>query len=120
MRFHRGVVGTITLFAFLAVGPTAASASGNPPISWIQQFGTSASDFAMSVATDGGDVYVVGSTTGVLTSADGQVQTNANPNQDPKKPTRDAFIRKYDSAGHEGWKREVGTPGNGSATYVPD
>lgn len=73
---------------------------------WTLQFGTTASDSSSSVSVDGnGNVYVVGYTEGTLphlASIGG----------------RDAFVRKYDSAGKELWTRQFGTNGSDEAHGV--
>jgi hypothetical protein len=63
---------------------------------WTRQFGTSGSDFVSGIAVGTSDVYVAGSTEGVLPG-----QTNSG--------WVDAFIRKYDLDGSELWTRQIGT-----------
>ena len=63
---------------------------------WRRQFGTTKYDSPAGVATDASDnVYVAGSTDGPLAG------TLRGP--------RDAFLIKFDSAGHQLWRRQVGT-----------
>ncbi|HYQ02502.1 MAG TPA: SBBP repeat-containing protein [Polyangiaceae bacterium] len=86
--------------------PSSNAVCGTP--SQYRQFGTSAYDTALGVATDGsGNVYVAGSTNGSLTKA-------ANLNGD-------AFIRKYDPNGTVLWTRQFGNTSTTRATSVaPD
>jgi len=63
---------------------------------WRRQFGTTKYDSPAGVATDASDnVYVAGSTDGPLAG------TLRGP--------RDAFLIKFDSAGNQLWRRQVGT-----------
>ena len=72
------------------------SYDGDGNLRWTHQFGTTAIDFATSVATDvNGNVYVAGSTSGDLEG------TNAGSD--------DVFIRSYDSDGTLRWTRQFGT-----------
>ncbi len=72
---------------------------------WRRQFGMSGYDFARSVSTDAsGNVYVVGSTEGVLHEMNSGLQ--------------DAFVRKYSSAGTEQWTRQFGTTSTDYAQAV--
>lgn len=65
---------------------------------WARQPGTSGVDAAWSVATDAdGSVYVAGQTEGVLAG--------------PRKGDGDAFLIKYDGAGHRLWALQPGTSG---------
>ena len=87
--------------SMLAIVATAiglpAGANGQPPL-WTSQFGTSAFDAAVGVASDsGGNVYVAGRTEGALPgqAAAGEL---------------DAYIRKYDRNGRVVWTRQFGTP----------
>lgn len=67
-------------------------------VDWIQQFGTSSTDYCESVSADGlGNVYVSGYTDGSLGG--------------PSAGARDAFVRKYDAAGVLQWTRQLGTSG---------
>src|SRR3972149_9981058 len=83
----------VVAFLLLFLGQDAAAED----IIGIRQFGTSAGDVGQDVAVDAaGNAYVVGNTGGTLpgqTSAGGQ----------------DAYVRKYDPAGNEGWTRQFGT-----------
>ncbi len=63
---------------------------------WTHQFGTSRWDVARAVATDASGVYVAGWTLGTLPD-----QASAGG--------LDAFLRKYDADGTEGWTRQFGT-----------
>jgi hypothetical protein len=78
-----------------------SSAVFGQEILWIRQFGTLQWDHATDVAVDQtGNVYVVGSTYGVL------------PDQ-TKVGARDAFVRKYNSSGNELWTRQFGATWDG-------
>lgn len=71
----------------------------------ILQLGTSADDFANDVAVDGvGNVYVAGATKGGL----------AGTNQG----LFDLFLVKFDPAGTELWRRQLGTPADDEALGV--
>ena len=78
---------------------------------WTRQFGSVDHDVAMDVSADESSVYVVGTTTGILSD-----QPRAG----------NAFIRKYNSDGEEIWTRQYGTNGaranaisiNSSGVYV--
>jgi len=73
---------------------------------WTRQFGTSYWDEARGVAVDSfGNVYVAGSTRGVLP---GQTSSGYS----------DAFIRKYDGSGNELWTRQFGTSDSDEARGV--
>ncbi|MHA2356190.1 MAG: hypothetical protein ACXADC_13500 [Candidatus Thorarchaeota archaeon] len=69
---------------------------------WTRQFGTVGDDLGTRIKVDGDEVYVLGRTDGVLTSADGVLLTSSG--------NSDAFIRKYDSSGNEIWTRMFGFP----------
>jgi hypothetical protein len=75
---------------------------------WKRQPGTSASDLAIDVATDtDGNVYLVGYTFGALGG--------------PNKGDADAWVIKFDSAGHGLWRRQPGTSAEERALHVaPD
>jgi curved DNA-binding protein CbpA len=69
--------------------------SGN--IIWTHQFGTGAGAMANGVVSDSsGNIYVVGSTYGALSS---QIMIG----------TEDGFVRKYNNAGIELWTQQYGT-----------
>jgi WD40 repeat protein len=72
---------------------------------WTRQFGTAASDQALGVATDAGNVYVAGSTDGTLL---GQTSSGGT----------DAFVRRYDASGTEIWTRQFGTAASDQALGV--
>jgi hypothetical protein len=73
---------------------------------WTRQFGGAGADVASAVAVDqAGSVFVSGTTSSSL--AEG-VQ--------PK--SFDAFVRRYDAAGNEGWTRQLGTEGGDNARDV--
>jgi len=72
---------------------------------WTRQFGTAERDFAKGIAVDAsGGIWVVGQTFGALP---GQTSFGG----------WDAFVRRYDAAGNEGWTRQFGT---GGAEWVVD
>jgi hypothetical protein len=75
---------------------------------WKRQPGTSASDLAIDVATDtDGNVFLVGYTFGALGG--------------PYKGDADAWVIKFDSAGHGLWRRQPGTSAEERALHVaPD
>jgi hypothetical protein len=111
LRSSVQLLANIWYTAFIQAGPTPAP----PPqevewwrdnIGWIRQFGTSAKDYASSVAVDiSGNVYVTGATFGALleqTSLGGE----------------DAFVRKYDDSGSEIWTKQFGTSGRDYAYGV--
>jgi PKD repeat protein len=63
---------------------------------WIRQFGTAGFDDGWSVAIDGsGFIYVSGTTTGTLPSAD-------------NSGSGEVFLRKYNNSGAEIWTRQFG------------
>ncbi|MFH1483543.1 MAG: SBBP repeat-containing protein, partial [Chloroflexota bacterium] len=73
---------------------------------WTRQFGSPGDERVLGLAVDeGGNVYMVGWTDGVL----------------PKQQSsgkRDAFLRKYDGRGSEVWTRQFGTPEGDEALSV--
>ncbi len=71
---------------------------------WTRQFGGGGADVAAGVAVDdAGSVYVAGTTSSALAG-------------DAK--SFDAFVRRYDAAGNEGWTRQFGTAGGDNARDV--
>ena len=73
---------------------------------WTRQFGGPGGDGADGVAVDSeGDAYVVGTTAAALP---GQTWSG----------DYDAFIRKYDGAGHELWTRQFGTAAGDGARGI--
>lgn len=69
---------------------------------WSDQFGTGGDDSVTAVASDAqGNVYITGLTEGTL--------PGATPN--PRLGFDDIFLRKYDSAGHLLWTRQLGSTG---------
>jgi hypothetical protein len=96
---------TIVLAAAMAqeAGAQQCSVGG---VSWIDQFGSAASEEAWGVAVDGTrNVYAAGNTAGALP---GQASAGGI----------DAFVRKYDPAGNEAWTRQFGTTGDDFAWDV--
>ena len=75
---------------------------------WIRQFGTSSTDTAYGIASDGaGGMLVAGFTRGSLGG--------------PNAGGDDAFLARYDGAGERLWIRQFGTGGNDTATALaPD
>lgn len=66
-------------------------------VAWTVQFGTSGAEIANGISVDSqGDIYVVGSTTGML---------SGHPNAGGK----DAFVQKLDPSGGQIWTRQFGT-----------
>ena len=77
---------------------------GNPV--WTRQFGTPVQDYAVGVAIDrAGNVFVVGSTNGVLGGS-------------PALSSSDAFVTKYGAAGDHLWTRQFGSGGLDGAEAV--
>ena len=73
---------------------------------WTRQFGSSERDYVRGVVTDAaGDIYLAGETEGTLP---GQASAGG----------RDAFLRKYDSAGSELWTRQFGGAGGDGGAGV--
>jgi hypothetical protein len=71
---------------------------------WTRQFGGGGADVGAAVAVDrAGNVYVAGTTTSALAE---------------KPKSFDAFVRRYDAAGNEGWTRQFGTAGGDNARDV--
>ena len=75
-------------------------------VTWSSQFGSTGSDDIASGAavTSGGDLYVVGSTSGPLVG--------------PNYGSRDAFIRHYDKNGQLVWAEQFGTEESDAADAV--
>jgi hypothetical protein len=73
---------------------------------WTKQIGIAASKGAAnSLAANAGGVFVAGGTIGALPG-----QTSIG--------NGDAFVRKYDTNGHELWTRQFGTPDSDSAAVI--
>jgi hypothetical protein len=89
----RGLCGALAAALFLGL---AHSALAWDQPQWVRQLGTSETDAASGVATDGkGSVYLAGSTTGSLGGA--------------SRGNDDAWLAKYSAAGALRWKRQLGT-----------
>jgi Beta-propeller repeat len=85
----------------------AASAMASTEPLWVRQFGTFGPEPEQSrgVATDAaGNVYLTGVTRGPLGG--------------PYRGNDDAWVAKYDAAGHAQWKRQLGTAENDTASGV--
>jgi hypothetical protein len=77
----------------------------NGSVLWTRQFGSSGNDQAFGVAIDSIDnVFVVGHTWGAMSGAN--------------KGQKDAFVRKFNSAGVVEWTRQFGTVFSDAATGV--
>jgi hypothetical protein len=73
---------------------------------WTRQFGGGGADVAAGVAVDNaGNVFVVGTTSSSLA-------------EHGQSKSFDAFVRRYDEAGREGWTRQFGTAGGDNARDV--
>jgi hypothetical protein len=71
---------------------------------WTRQFGGGGADVAAAVAVDdAGNVYVAGTTTSALAE---------------QRKSFDAFVRRYDAEGQEGWTRQFGTAGGDNARDI--
>jgi len=79
------------------------SVDGTPM--WTRQLGTPGTDEVHAIATEGGGVYVAGSTDGSLA---GQ----------PNRGGLDAFVRAYDGRGAQGWTYQFGSAGADDARGV--
>ena len=91
--YTSGVIGSSSAGGYDAF-LTKFDSSGNEV--WSSQIGSSSGDFSFSVAVDGsGNVYISGSTSGVLGSS--------------YKGNDDAFLTKFDSSGSELWTQQIGT-----------
>lgn len=66
---------------------------------WVRQFGTRADDIGYAAATGGGDVYLNGFTASHFRGQRSRGQF-------------DAFVARYDAAGHRAWLRQFGTREN--------
>ena len=100
--------GTVTALAVLTLlGGLAVPAMGQDKL-WMTQFGTSATEGASALATDGaGGVMVAGETSGSLGGA------NAGG--------ADAFVARYDPAGTQLWVRQFGAGSSDTAwALAPD
>jgi hypothetical protein len=68
----------------------------NGTVSWNKTFGTSASDIGYGITADGGgNVYITGSTNGVLAGS--------------KVGKADGFVRKYNATGGVIWTKQFGS-----------
>lgn len=74
-------------------------------VSWTRQFGTSAVDWAYSVALDASGLYVAGLTVGTLA---GETSSGGG----------DGFLRKYDLIGNVLWTRQFGSSSGDAAFAV--
>ena len=101
-NFRLGVCGGVIGAVYLGLAGSAMA--WNEPL-WVRQLGTETWDIALGVATDAaGNVYLAGSTRGSL--------GGANSGRD------DAWVAKYDAAGHVLWKRQLGTNTSDNASGV--
>jgi hypothetical protein len=83
---------TVAVAGFLSSG--AARGNGAPPISWLQQFGTSHPDYGQAVAADAlGNVFISGVTGGDLA---GPVSTSSS----------DIYLSKFATDGNVAWTRQ--------------
>src|SRR5437867_7161193 len=100
---------SVCLAALIAFGVFVVTATplavANPPLIWVDQFGTIADDAGFDVAVDASGIYVVSTTAGTFPG-----QTNAGQS--------DAFIQKVDSNGNGVWTRQFGTSGDDTAEDV--
>ena len=107
--FGRILIKSILLNIFLLISlltlaaPNAAKAQYD--IDWIAQFGTTAGDGAMAVASDASGYVLAGYTEGSLPGF-----TNAGG--------IDAFLRRFDFDGNGLWTRQFGTAANDAAMGV--
>jgi hypothetical protein len=72
---------------------------------WTRQFGSSSSDQPLGISVDASGIYVAGWTDGALPG-----QTSAG--------NSDAFVRKYDANGNEGWTRQFGSSSSDAAVRI--
>ena len=101
-NFRLGVCGGVIGAVYLGLAGSAMA--WNEPL-WVRQLGTETWDIALGVATDAaGNVYLAGSTQGSL--------GGANSGRD------DAWVAKYDGAGHVLWKRQLGSDTSDNASGV--
>ncbi len=73
---------------------------------WTRQFGTESADYGYGVTADASGTYVVGATLATL------------PGQTSSGGYCDAFVRKYNADGTDGWTRQFGTSGEDVARGV--
>ena len=101
-NFRLGVCGAVIGTVYFGLASSAMA--WNEPL-WVRQLGTEHWDIAHGVATDAtGNVYVIGDTLGSLGGAN--------------RGSTDAWVAKYDAAGHALWKRQLGTADQDSASGV--
>ncbi|UCD92861.1 MAG: SBBP repeat-containing protein [Methanobacteriota archaeon] len=108
MRRIRRIGALVVLGLLVGVSAIAATdVVANPvQVEWTRQFGSPGEDYANGIALDDSEnLYIVGYTTGEL------------PDQ-TQNGERDAFLRKYDSAGNEMWTEQFGTPEDDEAKDV--
>ena len=94
------LLGSATLGLALLARDTPAGAQ---EVLWLRQFGSADHDAVTSAVADREGVVVVGWTSGGLDGAG-------------LSGPKDAFVRRYDSAGAEGWTSQFGTVGADVAT----
>ncbi len=97
---------TCVLAIALATAATTSAKSTKSDAGWVRQFGTSADDWVLGMASDSsGNTYVVGYTYGQFPL---QVQAGGV----------DVFVTKYDASGNLAWVRQFGSPFDDSACGV--
>jgi hypothetical protein len=90
------IIVTVGYIILLLVSGSTALCAVSPDLAWINQFGTSASDWGVSTSADkSGNVYIGGYTQGSLAAL------NAGSN--------DVILSKYDASGSLIWDRQFGT-----------